>query len=49
LQAAVDFLGAIRSTFPFKEIVTHRVNLDGVSDRLSLADSGQAIRVALLP
>jgi alcohol dehydrogenase len=49
LQAAVDFLEATRSTFPFKDIVTHRVNLDGITDGLRLADSGQAIRVALLP
>lgn len=49
LQAAVDFLEATRTVFPFKDIVTHRVNLDRINDGLRLADSGQAIRVALLP
>jgi putative phosphonate catabolism associated alcohol dehydrogenase len=49
LQAAVDFLEATRTVFPFKDIVTHRVNLDQINEGLRLADSGQAVRVALLP
>jgi Zn-dependent alcohol dehydrogenase len=38
-----------REKFPFKDIVTHRVNLEGINDGMRLADSGEAIRVAVLP
>jgi alcohol dehydrogenase len=49
LQAAVDLLAATRAIFPFKDIVTHRVNLDRITAGMRLADSGQAVRVAVLP
>jgi threonine dehydrogenase-like Zn-dependent dehydrogenase len=49
LQAAVDLLAATRTIFPFKDIVTHRVSLDNINEGLRIADSGKAIRVAVLP
>ncbi len=49
LQAGVDFLAMTRGQFPFKDIVTHRVNLHSINDGLRLADSGKAIRVAVIP
>jgi alcohol dehydrogenase len=49
LQAGVDLLAATREIFPFKDIVTHRVNLQNINDGLRLADSGKAVRVAVHP
>jgi alcohol dehydrogenase len=49
LQAGVDFLAATREIFPFKDVVTHRVNLENINEGMRLADSGQAVRVAVLP
>jgi Zn-dependent alcohol dehydrogenase len=49
LQAAVDLLAMTREKFPFKDIVTHRVSLENINDGLRLADSGKAVRVAVLP
>ena len=49
LQMAVDFLSMTRDVFPFKDLVTHRVSLDNINDGLRIADSGEAIRVAILP
>ncbi|MBT8367604.1 MAG: zinc-binding dehydrogenase [Deltaproteobacteria bacterium] len=49
LQAGVDLLAATRDKFPFKDIVTHRVNLASINDGLRLADSGKAVRVAVHP
>jgi threonine dehydrogenase-like Zn-dependent dehydrogenase len=49
LQAAVDLLAATRTIFPLKDIVTHRVSLDNINEGLRIADSGEAIRVAVLP
>ena len=46
---AVNFLEATHIEFPFGEIVTHSVNLENVTEGLRLAESGQAIRVAVLP
>jgi putative phosphonate catabolism associated alcohol dehydrogenase len=48
LQMGVDFLASTRNQFPFEEIVTHQVNLDDINTGLRLADSGNAIRVAVL-
>jgi Zn-dependent alcohol dehydrogenase len=42
-------LAATREIFPFKDVVTHRVNLENINDGLRLADSGKAVRVAVLP
>jgi threonine dehydrogenase-like Zn-dependent dehydrogenase len=49
LQMAVDFLAMSRDEFPFKALVTHRVSLGNINDGLRIADSGEAIRVAVLP
>ncbi len=49
LQAGVDFLDQTREEFPFKDIVTHRVTMDNINEGLRLADSGKAVRVAVIP
>jgi len=49
LQAAVDLLAATRAIFPFKDIVTHRVSLENITEGMRMAKSGEAIRVAVLP
>ncbi len=49
LQMGVDFLAMNVDTFPFKDLVTHRVSLDNINEGLRIADSGEAIRVAVLP
>jgi len=49
LQMGVDLLVINHDVFPFKDLVTHRVSLDKINDGLRLADSGKAIRVAVLP
>jgi Zn-dependent alcohol dehydrogenase len=38
-----------RDVFPFKDLVTRRVSLDDINDGLRIADSGEAVRVAVLP
>ncbi|CAB1080515.1 Threonine dehydrogenase and related Zn-dependent dehydrogenases [Olavius algarvensis Delta 1 endosymbiont] len=49
LQAGVDLLAMTREIFPFRDIVTHRVSLENINDGMRLADSGEAIRVAVEP
>jgi alcohol dehydrogenase len=49
LQAGVDLLAMTREQFPFKDIVTHRVSLEDINAGMRLADSGNAIRVAVCP
>jgi len=49
LQMAIDFLAMTHDIFPFKDIVSHRVNLDDINEGLRIAESGKAIRVAVLP
>ena len=49
LQMGVDLLAMNRDVFPFKDLVTHRVSLDNINDGLRIADSGVALRVAVLP
>ena len=49
LQMAVNFLEQNREAFPFESIVTHRVGLDALTDGLRIAQSGEAIRVAVMP
>jgi alcohol dehydrogenase len=49
LQAGVDLLAMTREKFPFKDIVTHRVSLEDINEGMRLADSGNAIRVAVCP
>ena len=49
LQTGVDFLAMAHDVFPFKDLVTHRVSPDNINDGLRIADSGEAVRVAVLP
>ena len=49
LQMGIDFLASTRNEFPFDKIVTHQVSLEDINTGLRLADSGSAIRVAVLP
>lgn len=49
LQMGVDFLEKTHDIFPFKDIVTHRVSLENINEGLHLAESGKAVRVAVLP
>ena len=48
LQMGVDLLAVTHEAFPFKKIVTHRVSLENINEGLRLAESGKAIRVAVL-
>jgi Zn-dependent alcohol dehydrogenase len=49
LQMAIDFLDLGRERIPFRDIVTHTASLNDICEGLRLAESGQAIRVAVLP
>jgi threonine 3-dehydrogenase len=49
LQMGVDMLSQTHNLYPFKDIVTHRFSLDDINKGLRLAESGQAIRVAIQP
>jgi alcohol dehydrogenase len=49
LQIGVDFLAKTKDVFPFKDLVTHRVAIADVTEGLRIAESGRAIRVAVLP
>ena len=49
LQAGVDLLAQTHDKFPFKDMVTDRVDLTNINDGMRLADSGKAIRVAVHP
>ena len=49
LQAAIDFLDQTQSKFPFEKMVTHTFPLERINEALKLAQSGQAIRVAVTP
>lgn len=49
LQWAVDFLEQARRIFPFDRLVTHRFSLDEINQAMKMAQSGEAIRVAVLP
>ena len=49
LQMAVDFLSMTQNRFPFKDIVTHRFDLTHINEGLRVAESGEAIRVAIRP
>ena len=46
---STDLIDQAQARFPFKEIVTHRFGLDEINAGLRLAESGQAIRVAIYP
>ncbi len=49
LQMGVDFLSMTRDIYPYKEIVSRRVNLENINEGLHLAAAGEAVRVAVLP
>ncbi|MEI7670554.1 MAG: zinc-binding dehydrogenase [Deltaproteobacteria bacterium] len=49
LQAAIDFLAQTKGTFPFHKLVTDRFCLDEINQAMTLAHSGNAIRVAVIP
>ena len=49
LQWGVDFLAQAHTLFPFKKLVTHRFSLNEINQALKTAQSGQAIRVAVIP
>ena len=49
LQAAIDFLDQTQSKYPFEKMVTHTFPLERINEALKLAQSGQAIRVAVTP
>lgn len=49
LQMGVDLLSQTHAVFPFADMVTHRFALDDINQGLRLAESGEAIRVAVTP
>lgn len=49
LQSGIDFLEQTRGTFPFNKLVTHRFSLDEINEAMRVAQSGEAIRVAVFP
>ena len=49
LQMGIDFLSMNPGGFPFEDIVTHRVRFEEINRGLRIAESGEAIRVAVLP
>ncbi|HOO90177.1 MAG TPA: zinc-binding dehydrogenase [Syntrophales bacterium] len=48
LKAGLELLDARHKDFPFSEIVTHRVRLDDINEGLRIAESGEAVRVAVI-
>jgi alcohol dehydrogenase len=49
LREGIQLLSQARDRFPFAEIVTHTVPLEAINAGLRLAQSGDAIRVAVIP
>ena len=49
LQSGVNFLSMTSGIFPFERLVTHHVSLEKINEGMRIADSGEAIRVAVLP
>ncbi|MCE5335637.1 MAG: zinc-binding dehydrogenase [Desulfobacteraceae bacterium] len=49
LQMGVDLLSLTRDIFPFREIVMGKVGLDDINEGMRLAESGEAVRVAIFP
>lgn len=49
LRKAVQFLQSTQDAFPFGKIVAHRVGLEELGEGLHIAQSGQALRVAVVP
>ncbi|MBW2544148.1 MAG: zinc-binding dehydrogenase [Deltaproteobacteria bacterium] len=48
LKAGLDLLEMRQKDFPFREIVTHRISLDDINKGLRIAESGEAVRVAVI-
>jgi threonine dehydrogenase-like Zn-dependent dehydrogenase len=49
LQWAIDFLAQTQGVYPLEKMVTHKFPLDQINAAIKLAQSGQAIRVAVAP
>lgn len=49
LQWGIDFLSQTRDIFPFSKLVTHKFSLDQINKALKIAQSGEAVRVAVIP
>jgi len=49
LQWGVDFLSQAKDKFPFRRLVTHRFPLKEINQAMKVAQSGEAIRVAVYP
>ena len=49
LQWGVDFLAQTQEKFPFKKLITHKYSLDEINQAMRMAQSGEAIRVAIYP
>jgi alcohol dehydrogenase len=49
LQAGIDFLSMTQKEFPFHKMITHRFPLEKINEAMRIADSGKAIRIAILP
>ena len=49
LQQGLDFLAQAKEAFPFHRLVTHRFPLEEINAAFRMAQSGAAIRVAVLP
>jgi threonine dehydrogenase-like Zn-dependent dehydrogenase len=49
LQTGIDFLAMTRHIYPFKDMITHKISLEHINEGLRLAQSGNAVRVAVLP
>ena len=48
LKAGLALLKACKNDFPFSEIVTHKVSLAEINEGLKIAESGKALRVAVI-
>jgi alcohol dehydrogenase len=49
LRMGIDLLAMTHHLFPFKDLVTHSVGLEEINEGFQLAQSGEAIRVAVWP
>jgi Zn-dependent alcohol dehydrogenase len=49
LQVGVDFLSTAQNKFPFHKMITHQFPLEKITEAMRMADSGKAMRIAILP
>jgi alcohol dehydrogenase len=49
LQMGIDLLSKLQDTYPFHAIVSRRVSLENINEGLRIAESGKAVRVAVIP